>query len=253
MEINHCCEGRFECDFKSGEVAYLGEGDLAINSLGNQPYSTYFPLSHYHGISILINIPLAQKTINDVSEVLGKIKINLYELLEKLKGDCFIMRATNIVQHIFSELYNAPENLRAGYLQLKVMELLLFLDSTDLKEESTERQYFYKVHVDTIKEIKTYLTTHIEERFTQQELSERFHIPLTTMKSCFKGVYGMPLSSYMREYRMQAASVMLQNSNESIYMIAKSVGYETFLYLRYRSLYTLIRMISILIINVGIS
>lgn len=227
VEINHCREGRFECEFKSRQLAYLGEGDLAINVLANQPRTTYFPLSHYHGISVLIDIPTAVDTIENVASVLGKLKIDLYSFQEKLCDDCFIMRATDSVQHIFSELYEAPENLREGYLQLKIMELLLFLNSADLKKENAERQYFYKAHVDTVREIRDFLTSHLDSRITLSTLSERFNIPLTTMKTCFKGVYGTPVSTYIREYRMQTAAELLRTTNESVVSIAEKMGYKT--------------------------
>ena len=46
LEINHCREGRFECEFANGDYQYVGAGDLAINRLTNETTSTYFPLSH---------------------------------------------------------------------------------------------------------------------------------------------------------------------------------------------------------------
>ncbi|MDR2420796.1 MAG: hypothetical protein LBD49_01650, partial [Oscillospiraceae bacterium] len=30
--INHCREGRLECEFNDGEFGYLGEGDLAVSA-----------------------------------------------------------------------------------------------------------------------------------------------------------------------------------------------------------------------------
>ena len=52
LEINHCRLGRFECEFSDGSAVYLGEGDLAVNVMTNRTRETWFPLSHYHGITI---------------------------------------------------------------------------------------------------------------------------------------------------------------------------------------------------------
>ncbi len=46
MEINHCREGRFECEFSDGGAVYLGVGDLAVNMLTHPPRDSWFPLSH---------------------------------------------------------------------------------------------------------------------------------------------------------------------------------------------------------------
>ena len=39
LEINHCREGRFECEFANGDYQYVGAGDLAINRLTNETTS----------------------------------------------------------------------------------------------------------------------------------------------------------------------------------------------------------------------
>ena len=45
MEINHCREGRFECEFADGGAVYLGVGDLAVNMLTHPTRDSWFPLS----------------------------------------------------------------------------------------------------------------------------------------------------------------------------------------------------------------
>ena len=61
LEINHCRTGRFECEFSDGRAVYLGEGDLAVNVMTNRTRETWFPLSHYHGITIAVDIPVADR------------------------------------------------------------------------------------------------------------------------------------------------------------------------------------------------
>ena len=49
----------------------------------------------------------------------------------------------------------------------------------------------------------------------------------TTLKSVFKAVYGMPIASYMKEYRMKSTSNMLLQEDKSISEIAAAVGYKS--------------------------
>ena len=224
MEINHCREGRFECDFHDGSCVYLEEGDLSVNMIGTRTQNSCFPLEHYHGISVVIELAEASRSI---SKVLGDISIDLYQLRDRLceSNKCFIMRATDSVEHIFSELYRVPDQIKRGYFKLKVLELLLFLTAVDISEITDTKQYFHKSQVTIIKAIKDYITENLEQHHTLNELSTRFDIPLTAMKLCFKGVYGTSIYSYIRTYRMQAAAVQLSRSRENVAAIASQVGY----------------------------
>ncbi|QDR81572.1 helix-turn-helix domain-containing protein [Sporomusa termitida] len=226
LEINHCREGRFECEFVNGMYAYLSEGDLAVNPIVNNRIAhASFPLEHYHGVSVWIELEVAAQMI---STVLKDISIDLYGLRDKLcAGErCFVIRAKESIQHIFSELYTIPEAIKYGYFKLKVLELLLFLSALDTAEQWEERPYFPKSQVNKIKEIKQLLTQHIEYHFTLEELSKRFAISLTAMNSCFKAVYGMSIYAYIRTYRMQAAAAMLLQTQDSVTVIAGNVGYD---------------------------
>lgn len=224
MEINHCREGRFECEFLEGDYVYLEAGDLAVNMLSNRTSKSCFPLEHYHGISVVIFLDEAQKSISAVFE---DIDIDIYSLRSKLcsQDKCFIMRAKDSIKHIFYELYRVPDEVKMGYFKLKVLELLLFLSITNVSEEREERQYFHKSQVDIVKAIKEYMINNLEQHDTLEELSKNFNIPITAMKLCFKAVYGTSVYAYMRSYRMQAAAEMLRESSCSVAAVAQKVGY----------------------------
>ena len=224
MEINHCRRGRFECEFDNGTCAYLEEGDLSVSLLSNRTKNPCFPLEYYYGVSVVIDIA---ESPDAISSLLGNIPIDLPALRDRLCGNncCFIMRATDSIEHIFSELYTVPDAVRPGYFKLKVLELLLFLSIVDISGIRPQRLYFHKEQVEIIKQIKQYITENIESHYTLETLSMRFGIPLTTMKLCFKGVYGTPIYAFIRSYRMQTAALLLAQSSESVTDIAGRVGY----------------------------
>lgn len=58
-------------------------------------------------------------------------------------------------------------------------------------------------------------------------MSKQYLMNTTTLKSVFKAVYGMPIASYMKEYRMKLASNMLLQEDKSISGIAAAVGYKS--------------------------
>lgn len=225
LEINYCHEGRFECEFINGRYTYLSPGDLAVHTIVNsQTVKATFPLEHYRGITIFIDL----KTAEAIFPVLTDISIDLYAVREHLCSDdrCFIIRTRNFIRQIFSELYAIPDEVKSGYIKLKVLELLLLLNGIDASEQFEKRSYFPVSQVNKIKYIKQFLIQHMERHFPLKVLSERFDIAITALNAGFKAVYGMPVYGFLRTYRMQAAATMLRTSKDSITVIAGKVGYD---------------------------
>jgi AraC-like DNA-binding protein len=187
-----------------------------------------FPLSHYHGISIMIDIEHFSEHLGRALDALEMLRMDVAGIKNRLlkKSPFFILRATDAISHIFSELYNAPDDLKDSYIRLKLIELILFLSVVQL-EDTGGRKYFYKTRVQTVKAMRDYMTAHLDRQFTLDELSSRWGIPLTSMKNCFKSVFCAPIHIYMREYRMQAASALLRDTDESVAEIAAKVGYDS--------------------------
>ena len=78
-----------------------------------------------------------------------------------------------------------------------------------------------------IKDIHTLSTEHLEHRFTIDELSKKYLINTSSLKEVFKGVYGLPIATYMKEYRIRKSMELLRQTDDSIAEIAAKVGYES--------------------------
>lgn len=224
LEINHCREGREGSRLLSGSCLYLGEGDLSIHTMDNCAPEMTFPLKHYRGISVVINL----KTVADnIPEILAESGIDILEFKEKFCANdgCFIMRAKDEIEHIFSELYSVPDRLQKPYFRLKVQELLLFLSMVDVSKEQQREQYTAP-QVEVVKAIHKKLISDLQERPTIEELSKEFLINTATLKNTFKGIYGQPIGTYMKEYRIRQAAVLLRQTQATIAEIANQVGYE---------------------------
>ena len=102
----------------------------------------------------------------------------------------------------------------------------MFLDSANLSVLREKRAYITRTQADTVRAIRTYLVEHLDRHITLPELSQRFGIPLTTMKQNFKTVYGDTIGTYVHTYRMQTAMRLLHETNQSIAEIAGLVGYQ---------------------------
>lgn len=224
LEINHCREGREGSRLLSGSCLYLGEGDMSIHAMDNCAPEMTFPLKHYRGISVMINLNMVAE---NPPEILGESGIDILDFKEKFctDGNCFIMRARNEIEHIFSELYSVPDFLQKSYFKLKVQELLLFLSVIDVSQEKQREQYTAP-QVEIVKEIHQRLVSNLQERLTIEQLSKEFLINTATLKNTFKGIYGKPIGTYMKEYRIRQAAVLLRQTQATIAETASQVGYE---------------------------
>lgn len=225
--IDHCREGRIEQEAGEGAYSYLEAGELRVDQRIHHNGRVTFPLCHYHGISIGLQMNLASK---EIPAYMKDFSVNLYELQKKYCSGQkpFVIPSEPAIEHIFSELYQVPLKIKKDYFRIKVLELLLYLDALELSGHTEERPYFYKGQVEKIKAIQAFLTEDLTKNYTLEELSERFDIALTPLKNCFKTVYGSPVFTYMRTYRMNCAAAMLKSDkNLKIAEIAGLVGYDS--------------------------
>ncbi|MGN1136585.1 MAG: helix-turn-helix domain-containing protein [Oscillospiraceae bacterium] len=223
--IDHCREGRIEWQTKDGRFIYIEASDMQLNSRHYHCCDFCFPLSHYHGVTVGFDLNIAEKAL---PHIIDGFDVDIRKICRKFcsDNDTFLMRADRRIEHIFSELYDLPDDIRLNYFKIKVLELLLFLGSEKLQPECEKRPYYTRTQVEKIKAIAKLITDDPEKRYTLEELSEKFDISLTSMKECFKGVYGTSIYAYAKSYRMNMAAVMLKNTDKSVLEIAGLSGYE---------------------------
>lgn len=224
FEITHCREGRVECSV-NGEFWYLAPGDLAIAWTNNISRTSYFPLRHYHGLTIRIDL---EQTPKCLSCLLDDVTVRPKTIAEKFCGKKggFVARANPSFAHIFSELYSVPAAIQKGYFKIKTLELLLFLSVLDTEQDELGGRTYTKIQVELAKEVSRYLLEHMEDRITLEQLSEQFRISGTHIKNTFKGVYGVSLGAYIRTQKMESAAYMLEYTDKSILEIANEHGYD---------------------------
>lgn len=225
--IDHCREGRLEYAHAKGAFSYFESGDLKLDRRITHEGHFEFPLAHYHGLTVTFDMDQAEISLK---EEIKDFPVKLSVLQKKFcNGEHpLVIHNAPAIEHIFSELYMVPKKIRIPYFKIKIFELLLYLDVLELPKNLEGKPYFYKNEVEKIKAMQKLMTENIGRHYTQEELSDCFEIPLTPMKSCFKNVYGSPINTYMRVYRMNQAAVLLKNkSHMSVTEIAGKVGYDS--------------------------
>lgn len=225
--INHCEEGRIECKFTSGEYLYMGPGDMSLgwHISSNYQHENYFPTKLFKGVVLLVDVEKAQPILDTL---VTENRIDLTQLANRFCEHSdfgMMMEETEAVRQIFSSLYKVPDQIKGHYFKLKVIEIFLLLSIISTTNHE-KRSSYRKQQVDIVKAVNEYISTQFMKRITIDSLSDQFDIPTSTLKRCFKGVYGTTIHHYLKECRINAAKHLLQESDQSILEIANAVGYE---------------------------
>ena len=134
LQIDHCLEGCYEFILENNEHAFLGRGDLSIVDLGKASFKkSCIPMKKYVGLSLFIDINVAQKSID---QYFPYGNIDLHKLRDRLckNGVSLIIRSRDGINHIINELYELDERVKLPYSIIKTIELLLFLSLIESKD-----------------------------------------------------------------------------------------------------------------------
>lgn len=225
--IDHCREGRLEYPAADNAYSYVEAGDLKLDRRLTHTGHFEMPLSHYHGAMVSFDM---DKAVESLPREVKDFPVNLRSLQEKFCSGIYpyVVHGADSIEHIFGELYAVPEKIKRPYFKIKILELLLYLEALELPKNRNDKPYFYRTQVEKVKAVQQFLVLHMDENFTQEELSRRFDIPLTPLKNCFKSVFGASIGNYLLEYRMNQAAVFLRTKRGmSVAEIAGRVGYDS--------------------------
>lgn len=224
LVIDHCRGGRVEYAAGSA-LCFLAAGDLLISQPETAARAAGFPQRCYDGITIRIDVAAAPACL---SCLLDDVEVSPAHLAEKFCGGgrTFVARSDASIEHIFSELYAVPPEIRKGYFKVKILELLLFLRALDVKKNETGTHILSPSQLALAREVCAYLTARMDERITLDMLAHAFHVSGTSIKNSFKAVYGASLYAFIRTQKMQAAAKRLAETDRSVLEIAGEFGYD---------------------------
>lgn len=224
IEIEHCREGRIECR-DGDDFFYLARGDISIRKKAGAGRDLEFPLSHYHGLAILIDL---EKTPQCLACLLEGVEVEPGKLVKKFRLDenhHIALRQLPSIEHIFSELYTVPESIRKGYHKVKVLEILLFLSSLEPERDELHQRRFSRKQVNLAKAVSEYMMEHLNDRIPIEALARIFSTSPTQLKTSFRGVYGTSVQAFQREQKMRSAARLLRTTDMTVQEIAGHFGY----------------------------
>jgi len=222
LEINHCSEGRYSYAVGNDKIVYFGKGDLCISIYDLTKTLSDFPLGYYKGLEIFIDVDVANGYIREYIPNFDLIEF--YARLEKSKG-YVLVRSNKEIDHVIGELYGVDERIRESYHKLKCLELLLFFSITNFTQ--VESISLSKKQAEIVENVKNDLTSNLDKKITLDELASKYGISKTSLKNCFKEVYGKPIIKWRKEYKLDCACRLIESGDYSISEVSKMVGYSS--------------------------
>lgn len=222
LEINHCSAGRYAYQVGNDKIIYFEKGDLCISISDVTKAVSDFPLGYYKGLEIFMDIEVANESIKQYLpdfDIIG-----FYEKLKKTDGYVLI-RANERSDHVIGELYEVDERIKLDYFRLKCIELLLFFSITDFKDDN--KLSLSKKQAEIVENVKNDLISDLESPITIDELASKYNISKTSLKNCFKEVYGKPIFKWRKEYKLDYACKLIEKDDLTISEISKIVGYSS--------------------------
>lgn len=221
IEIVFAKEGSYETLENNSSVKFISSGDTAISSSDTFKISaSRVPSGHFKMISLLIKTEEAEKTLKETFPILDLSLQNLSN--DIMDNGVVIIRGSTKLCHIFYEIEKNTEN--NDLLKLKIAELFIELKN-EVRDAEKDFQ-FSKAVVERTRRCYSFLLKNTRH-YTSKELSEKFKLAETSLRECFKSIYGIPLGKFQKEKTIREAARLLdEDSSISIQRLASVSGYE---------------------------
>lgn len=225
LEICYCRSGYIGRSAEEGGAFYLGPGDFCVTSGAqvSRDLVMTLPGGYYEGL--LFRMDCAQFDASP-PELLSGTGVTGRMLSDKFcpRGGCTTVTGNEKNGSVFSGFYGHSARLQESWLGVKTLELLLYLGEISVKPEQEFGKYRAE-QVEIARAVHDELLRHMDRRATIEELSRKYLMNPTTLKSVFKAVYGDSLAAHMKAHRMEKAAALLCQTGDSISQIAQAVGY----------------------------
>ena len=211
LEIDYCRRGRAGWRMRDGSAIYLGAGDLCLHTRELCAGSVMtLPNGYYSGLTVRLD--------------LAELAEHPPELLAEAGVSGVRFSAAGSAGRRLHQL--SGERADGGHL-LRLLRPALLRHPALLEAEGSgaaavspgaerpprrETSPCQAAQIETVRAVHDLLTGDLAGGWTIEELSRRFLMNPSTLKSVFKEVYGDSIAAHIREHRMERAALLLRET-----------------------------------------
>ena len=226
-ETLYCMTGTAQLCFADGRQLFVREGEILLLSAAAVLHEVRFSAGRFGGVLVTWQAGAARDSLRTLGTLLGGLPLDAAQAFALLDehGGCAVVRGTVWGSAVFSALGGMERPARGQYATLKAVELLYLLHRRSPLTAPDTAAYVDPYLTDTVRELHDYMLDHLGDRLTIGVLAARFQISPTSLKTCFRRLYGQPLHQYLQQQRLRRAAELLADSPLPVNAVAERVGY----------------------------
>jgi AraC-like DNA-binding protein len=225
--FNYLIKGQAQIGVDDNKYIPIKEDDIYIHAI-----PTYETTFSFYGETMLLHIVLDKSEIEKRKDTYS---IEYYKLLNKLfsiteNEKNIIFKSEHKIKDILMDMrvYDAKDDIsQRVYYQIKIIEIITYLYELNISAMDNNYKTYTDAQIRVVRKIKNHLSRDIASYISLEVLANSYGINLTTLKNCFRDMYGKPLYTWYREYKFLRAKELIKNTDYPISKIANMIGYKS--------------------------
>lgn len=203
------------------------KADIVALSMSNSDPMLDIELSYtFHSYEKQITAIFEQLDQGQLDKLFEQIAVDFAQINKEHVYDKLLEQWITILNKHINDFSIQIELINAQIIPSKMNELLSYVHNqytTTLQALIMQRKYKNKL---PIQEVKKYITIHANDNISLEEIAGKFYVSKEYLSKIFKQEYGVTITDYIVQLRMELAYYHLTESELSIKEISETVGYE---------------------------
>lgn len=224
IKLNYCMEGRCEVRLADDRYVYLDKGILSIDSNPAKENFIY-PNGRYKGLEMIFDLNQLKREKLQILYELGFSPEKLEKEIGRFSGS-YIATVSRQWRETAELVVDCLKNGKGRIEDFRYHTLqLLYLLGGGSSASIDKKVYLTKGQRMIASKAEEKISYDLKHHYTVEELSGEYGISPSSLKKYFEQMYGMSISEYLRQKRMEQACRLLARSDLSVADIAAEVGY----------------------------
>ena len=225
FEALFCRLGTLTLELERGSVSAGARDVLLLSDVSNVTSAQVE--GPFAGILVAVDAKNARGILKRLGPLGGGLELATGRAGQYMRGrgGIEVLRATAWSRAVFESADSLPTSEQGRYCTLKAVELLYLL-SAGVDGGAPNLSGVDGYIIRAVSSARAYMAAHLDDKLTIAALSRQFGVSQTSLKDCFRKMYGQPVHSYLLQLRIEKAKELLRTTSMSVLQVAQAVGYD---------------------------